>query len=462
MSYGKVHEGFWESDRIGGLSDGAALLALFLLTGPHRNAIGCFRLGVGAISDVPRFNKWGVDKISSYLDELCSKQFLIRDTNKGWMLIDKALEKDPIKGEKAAKHALSLSTSVPRKSAIFESLRVRLEPQLVEFSEALSDKDGWPMERACDAPSNGDAIPHASPSPLPEPSQDPEPVKPSADADGPPNKPGAVEVDEVEAAVEAWNAFAERHGLAKVQRITAKRRSACKIRLTECDGLDGFVNGALPAIARSPFLLGENDRGWKADFDFLMQQKSFTKLMEGGYDRSKPTRPNGSDAHTAQASAFASVAAGFDDHGGDHSDAGEATPGTGTGGPGLLEPPGNLDETGEPGLDLREGSDASGALCGGQCVGGDPEGSSGGLAGEAEGSPGPCDPASVPGLAGAAERVQTNAGGDSGAGLPSAGSTPGRTAEAAGPAAADPLDGMTDFPPIPVGLDRRAKKETAS
>ena len=55
MSYGKVHDVFWDSDTIDSLSDQAALLGLFLISGPHRNAIGCFKLGIGAITDIPRF-----------------------------------------------------------------------------------------------------------------------------------------------------------------------------------------------------------------------------------------------------------------------------------------------------------------------------------------------------------------------------------------------------------------------
>ena len=51
MSYGKVHDAYWDSDTIDALSDRAALLGLFLISGPHRNAIGCFKLGIGEDED---------------------------------------------------------------------------------------------------------------------------------------------------------------------------------------------------------------------------------------------------------------------------------------------------------------------------------------------------------------------------------------------------------------------------
>ena len=51
-------------------------------------------------------------------------------------------------------------------------------------------------------------------------------------------------------------------------------------------GIDGW-HIALQKLSESNFLTGQNDNGWKADFDFILQEKSFTKLMEGSYDNRK-------------------------------------------------------------------------------------------------------------------------------------------------------------------------------
>lgn len=85
-----------------------------------------------------------------------------------------------------------------------------------------------------------------------------------------------------ERAVEMWNDLARRHSLTVVQKVTDTRAKALKARLEEAGGLDGWAH-AIELVERSSFLLGDNDRGWTADFDFLLQRKSFTKLMEGGY-----------------------------------------------------------------------------------------------------------------------------------------------------------------------------------
>lgn len=83
--------------------------------------------------------------------------------------------------------------------------------------------------------------------------------------------------------VDAWNELAEAKGLAKVVRVTDTRRKQIQARIKEYEPDDW--SKALTAIYKSKFLCGENDRGWKADFDFLLQPKSFVKLVEGAYDR---------------------------------------------------------------------------------------------------------------------------------------------------------------------------------
>lgn len=84
-------------------------------------------------------------------------------------------------------------------------------------------------------------------------------------------------------AVRRFNLVADDLKLPKVQRLTEPRKASLRARLRECGGLDGW-DTAMANIRASPFLRGEKGNGWKADFDFVLQQKSFTKLMEGAYD----------------------------------------------------------------------------------------------------------------------------------------------------------------------------------
>ena len=110
--------------------------------------------------------------------------------------------------------------------------------------------------------------------------------------------------DQVYEAVEIYHEVCVPAGLSRVQKLTGKRQAAIRRRLYDCGGLDGW-RAACQRVADSPFLLGDNDRGWKADLDFLATESKFTKLMEGGYDRTdtpnraKPAQP--ADRHLAAA-----------------------------------------------------------------------------------------------------------------------------------------------------------------
>lgn len=109
----------------------------------------------------------------------------------------------------------------------------------------------------------------------PEPSknhQEPSKVK-SADADKPPS---------VSELVEDWNEFAAELGLPKVAVLSDARRKKAAARLRRFPDIAVWQR-AFANIRGSPFLLGQNDRGWKADFDFILQDKSFARLVEGSY-----------------------------------------------------------------------------------------------------------------------------------------------------------------------------------
>lgn len=151
---------------------------------------------------------------------------------------------------------------------------------------------------------------HEQPEPEPEPYSALSGSDPSArDHDSPPApaargpSPLAPDTSEIAEAVSAWNALADDVGLAKVQRVTDARAKALRLRLRECGGIEGW-NGALAKIRGSPFLLGQNDRGWRADLDFLCKPSSFVKIMEGTYDG---TRGRGRPAENSLVGKLAEV-----------------------------------------------------------------------------------------------------------------------------------------------------------
>lgn len=90
-------------------------------------------------------------------------------------------------------------------------------------------------------------------------------------------------------AVESYNLMAEQNKLPQIQKLSASRKTKLTARMKDCDGIEGW-NEAMKLVSASPFLLGDNNRGWKADFDFIVTESKFIKIMEGGFSNKKVTR----------------------------------------------------------------------------------------------------------------------------------------------------------------------------
>lgn len=71
--------------------------------------------------------------------------------------------------------------------------------------------------------------------------------------------------------------------LAKVERLTESRKKHIRARLGEHSREDLTI--AFHKLNESDFACGNNDRGWEADFDWLMKnEENITKVLEGKYD----------------------------------------------------------------------------------------------------------------------------------------------------------------------------------
>lgn len=82
--------------------------------------------------------------------------------------------------------------------------------------------------------------------------------------------------------IECWNDLAARTGLPKIKVMNDKRRNMLRKRIKECPDVETWST-AFRNIERSSFLRGDNERGWQADFDFLVQPTSFMRIIEGSY-----------------------------------------------------------------------------------------------------------------------------------------------------------------------------------
>lgn len=92
---------------------------------------------------------------------------------------------------------------------------------------------------------------------------------------------------EITEAIAIYQAAAFRCGWAKVEKVTPARKSALRSRIKDAGGMDGW-RFQIDRAERSDFLCGKvpgrNGQPFKCSFDFLNQQQSFVRLMEGLYD----------------------------------------------------------------------------------------------------------------------------------------------------------------------------------
>lgn len=81
--------------------------------------------------------------------------------------------------------------------------------------------------------------------------------------------------------VSHWNAFANKHNLPAVKKLTDKRRRHIRQRVKDRDF--DFLE-ILNHILKSDFLLGKSSE-WKVSFDFIFcSRDNYIKILEGKYD----------------------------------------------------------------------------------------------------------------------------------------------------------------------------------
>jgi hypothetical protein len=89
------------------------------------------------------------------------------------------------------------------------------------------------------------------------------------------------DAQDLELALDAYRQVAELRGLPLVRKITEARRRKLKQRLRDAGSLEGWYE-VCDKLKGSTFL-----QDIRADLDFMLQEKSFIRLMEGKYDNGK-------------------------------------------------------------------------------------------------------------------------------------------------------------------------------
>jgi uncharacterized phage protein (TIGR02220 family) len=118
-SYGNVPTNFWEKPENRQLSDQAKLLAIYLMTGPHSNMLGCYRLpDLYVTEDLC----WDIETVKKSFEELINIQFISRDELLLWLVITDYLKSNKIQNSKQGICIRKLFNTVPDQSSILKSL----------------------------------------------------------------------------------------------------------------------------------------------------------------------------------------------------------------------------------------------------------------------------------------------------------------------------------------------------
>lgn len=96
----------------------------------------------------------------------------------------------------------------------------------------------------------------------------------------PPKKPVERKPSDVERVLTAWNSIKKIRPVRNI--LPGKNRDIMlRARIRE-NGVD-VVLEAIENIKKSPFLLGDNKKGWQITFDWFVRPNNFPKVLEGNY-----------------------------------------------------------------------------------------------------------------------------------------------------------------------------------
>lgn len=172
MAFGKVDDRFWTDEKIRSYSDAGKLLALYLLTSPHRTLIGCYRLPIGYICDDLR---WTADQVATVLTELASgeRPFIVRDRD-GWTVIVNFLRYEKFTSPNHFKSADYLLSRIPKESPVFTIVCAGLSQiwrddwcRRPKYLEAASQLPLAYLPVASDEPRTSYPAPAPAPAPAP-------------------------------------------------------------------------------------------------------------------------------------------------------------------------------------------------------------------------------------------------------------------------------------------------------
>ena len=235
--YGQIQCSFWTDPDIQSLSDQARQLAAYLLTGPHSNGLGCYRLPNGYIE--ADFN-WCAETVSKGFAELLDIGFAKRCESTFFVLIPKFLAWNEISNPNVAKSREKEFNLVSAKASIYEELA----QSILKYGNHLSE----PFTNRLETLSKQEPTKKRT-------NQEPEPTKPRSIVE-----PQAVSPCDVELIFSYWQEVMDH----KQSKLDDKRKKLIRCALRLGYSVEN-LKAAILGCSLTPHNIGQNDRAQRYD-----------------------------------------------------------------------------------------------------------------------------------------------------------------------------------------------------
>lgn len=299
--YRKIDTRIWNDRKFRELDDKSKLAFFLVLTHPDTNQLGMLRSRPVALA---MELGWHPDVMSDAILTLCRMDMLMVDDKAGFIFIPNFLKYNPPNGPNAVKGWAGLIDLMPECDLLSRAL-VYLKPTIFGLSEGvrsaipddvknaishaiqdgITDDKEMPsriqeQEQEQDISITSNDVIVETDVPDPQPSESEKVEKPKNGIDCPYQK-----------IIADYNEVLGPY-LGMCQKLTPTRQKAVRARWLDCmkdgdfktqeEGLDYF-HRYFEHVKKSDFLMGNNNREWRADFDWIFKLQNYTKICEGKY-----------------------------------------------------------------------------------------------------------------------------------------------------------------------------------
>lgn len=272
--YSKISPRLWLDANFRSLADDARMAFIWALTCPAQNSAGAFR---GSPLTFAAETGWSPERAQMAFQQVSENRMLEFDPAANLVAVPRFLKYNMPNSPGACKalgRLLGELPECPLRSAHIE--RVCCEIRRLSKAMRTAFLDGIPDGTLDGIPDGFEETPGKHPRSKEQrtKNKEDEPIG-SSPPDGEP-LPSLTEF------LSIWNEHANRHGWCAATAMTATRSKAFRTRLKD-PAWRASWRRALEQAGQSPFLRGENDRGWKMDLDFFLRPDSVAKIIEGKY-----------------------------------------------------------------------------------------------------------------------------------------------------------------------------------